>query len=231
MANRPHRAGRIRSDLRLMGCRTAVLISGSGSNLQSFIDRVADGRLDLELSIVFSNRPEAFGLARARKAGIPTECFEHGKFPTRELFDRAVAAVLDAYEPELIVLAGFMRILSPWFVKHYEGRILNIHPALLPSYPGLNTHQRVLDAGDEWHGSTVHFVTEELDGGPRILQGRLRVNPAESAEELQHRVQQIEHQIYPEAAGLVGCGRVRFREGQTWIDDQPAPEPLLRTFD
>jgi phosphoribosylglycinamide formyltransferase-1 len=214
-----------------MGCRTAILISGSGTNLQAFIDQVADQQLDLELCIVFSNNPDAYGLARAREAGIPTECFEHGAFPSRELFDRAVAGILDVYEPELIILAGFMRILSPWFVEHYAGRILNIHPALLPKYPGLDTHQRALDAGDEWHGSTVHFVTEELDGGPRILQGRLRVNPGESADELRERVQAIEHRIYPEAAGLVGAGRVRFHEGTTWIDGQPASEPLLRTFE
>ncbi|MEJ2275174.1 MAG: formyltransferase family protein, partial [Woeseiaceae bacterium] len=137
---------------------------------------------------------------------------------------------LDAYEPELIILAGFMRILSPWFVEHYEGRILNIHPALLPKYPGLDTHQRVLDAGDEWHGSTVHFVTAELDGGPRILQGRLRIDPAESADELQRRVQAIEHRIYPEAASLVGSGRARYVDGQTLLDGEPAPEPLVRTF-
>jgi phosphoribosylglycinamide formyltransferase-1 len=214
-----------------MGCRTAILISGSGTNLQAFIDQVADEQLDLDLCIVFSNNPEAHGLERARKAGIPTECIEHGKFPSRELFDRAVAGILDVYEPELVILAGFMRILSPWFVDHYAGRILNIHPALLPKYPGLNTHQRALDAGDEWHGSTVHFVTEELDGGPRILQGRLRVIPGESADELKERVQAIEHRIYPEAAGLVGAGRVRFHEGATWIDGQPAPGPLIRTFE
>jgi phosphoribosylglycinamide formyltransferase-1 len=213
-----------------MACPTAILISGSGTNLQSFIDQVAAGELDLDLRIVFSNNPDAFGLQRARKAGIPTECFEHRDFPTRELFDRAVAGILDIYEPELIILAGFMRILSPWFVKHYEGRILNIHPALLPRYPGLNTHQRVLDAGDEWHGSTVHFVTEELDGGPRIFQGRLRVDPAETADELQHRVQAIEHRIYPEAAGLVGSGRVVFRDGKTWLDGRVAAEPIVRTY-
>lgn len=213
-----------------MGCPTAILISGSGTNLQSFIDQVAAGELDLDLRIVFSNNPDAFGLERAHRAGIPTECFEHRDFPTRELFDKAVAGILDIYEPELIILAGFMRILSPWFVKHYEGRILNIHPALLPKYPGLNTHQRVLDAGDAWHGSTVHFVTEELDGGPRILQGRLRVDPGETADELQHRVQAIEHQIYPEAAGLVGSGRVEFRDGKTWLDGRVAAEPIVRTF-
>ena len=214
-----------------MGCPTAILISGSGTNLQSFIDQVADGRLDLDLRIVFSNKPDAYGLTRARKAGIPTESFAHRDFPSREAFDRAVAGILDVYEPELIILAGFMRILSPWFVKHYEGRILNIHPALLPRYPGLDTHQRVLDAGDEWHGSTVHFVTEELDGGPRILQGRLRVDPEETADELQHRVQAIEHRIYPEAAGLVGSGRVAFRDGKTWLDGRIADEPIVRTYD
>lgn len=214
-----------------MPCPTAILISGSGTNLQSFIDQVQGGKLDLDLRIVFSNNPEAFGLQRARKAGIPTESFGHRDFPNRELFDRAVAGILDVYEPELIILAGFMRILSPWFVKHYEGRILNIHPALLPKYPGLDTHQRVLDAGDEWHGSTVHFVTEELDGGPRILQGRLRIRPNETADELQRRVQAIEHRIYPEAAGLVGSGRVAFRDGQAWLDNRPTAEPIVHTYD
>ena len=214
-----------------MTCRTAILISGSGSNLQAFIDRVTAGALDLDLRLVFSNRPAAFGLERARRAGIPAACIEHGDFDDRESFDRAVAAVLDESDPELIVLAGFMRILSPWFVAHYRGKILNIHPALLPKYPGLNTHRRVLDAGDEWHGSTVHFVTEELDGGPRILQGRLRVKPGESAAELQHRVQAIEHVIYPAAAGLVASGNVEFRDGEAIIDGDKAPEPIVETFE
>ncbi len=212
-------------------CKTAILISGSGTNLQSFIDRVAEGELALDLCVVFSNRPDAYGLVRARNADIPTACIEHGDYPDRESFDHAVIEELDRRQPDLLILAGFMRILSPAFVNHYEGRILNIHPALLPKYPGLDTHQRVLDAGDEWHGSTVHFVTEELDGGPRILQGRLRVDPSESADALQHRVQAVEHQIYPEAAGLVGSGRVKFRDGQTWIDGKIADEPIVRTYD
>jgi phosphoribosylglycinamide formyltransferase-1 len=214
-----------------MACRTVILISGSGTNLQSFIDKVEAGELDLELCLVFSNRPDAFGLERAKKAGIATACIEHGDFDDREAFDRAVASVIDQYEPELIVLAGFMRILSPWFVQHYEGKVLNIHPALLPKYPGLNTHQRALDAGDEWHGSTVHFVTEELDGGPRILAGRLRIDATESADELMRRVQSLEHRIYPEAAALVGTGRVRFTDGEVVIDGQIAAEPIVRTFD
>ncbi len=214
-----------------MSCKTAILISGSGTNLQAFIDQVANGKLDLDLCLVFSNNPDAYGLERARKAGIPTACIRHGDFEDRESFDRAVAAVLDEHHPQLIILAGFMRILSPWFVDHYEGKVLNIHPALLPKYPGLNTHQRVLDAGEEWHGSTVHFVTAELDAGPRILQGRLPVDPNESADELQHRVQAIEHQIYPQAAGLVGSGRVKFDAGRSIIDGDVADEPIVRTFD
>ena len=213
-----------------MRCRTAILISGSGTNLQAFIDAVAAGNLDLDLCVVFSNNPNAFGLERAEKAGIPTACIQHGDYPDRVSFDRAVITELDRWNPELLILAGFMRILSPTFVKHYEGKVLNIHPALLPKYPGLNTHQRVLDAGDEWHGSTVHFVTEELDGGPRILQGRLPVDRAESADELQHRVQAIEHQIYPEAAGLVGSRRVEFRDGQAWVAGEVADEPIVRSF-
>ncbi len=211
-------------------CRTAILISGSGSNLQAFIDAVKDGDLDLKLSVVFSNNPDAFGLQRAENAGIETACIQHNDFPDRESFDRAVIAELDRYDPELLILAGFMRILSPAFVKHYAGRILNIHPALLPLYPGLNTHQRVLDAGDKWHGSTVHFVTEELDLGPRILQGRIETIEDETAEELQKRVQSVEHRIYPQAAGWVGSGRVEFRDGEAWIDGKCASEPEILTF-
>lgn len=211
-------------------CRTAVLISGSGSNLQSFIDKAAQGEIDLDLSVVFSNRPDAYGLVRAKTAGIATECLDHRDYADREAFDRAVAGVLDAYQPDLIVLAGFMRILSPWFVQHHEGRILNIHPALLPAYPGLDTHQRVLDAGEEWHGSTVHFVTEELDGGPRILQGRLAVDSSETADKLCARVQTIEHQIYPQAANWFGQGRLLFRGGQTLFDGKRLDEPVVRDF-
>jgi len=212
-------------------CKTAILISGSGSNLQSFIDRAAARDIDLDLAVVFSNKPEAYGLIRAKNAGINTTCIEHGDYADREDFDRAVAAKLDKWQPELLVLAGFMRILSPWFVNHYEGRVLNIHPALLPAYPGLNTHQRVLDAGEAWHGSTVHFVTKELDGGPRILQGKLPVDPGETAEELCARVQAVEHQIYPEAANWVGQGRLEFRNGEAWLDGERLDEPIVSAFE
>ena len=212
-------------------CTTAVLISGSGSNLQSFIDRATDGRISLDLAVVFSNRPDAYGLTRAREAGIDTACIEHGDFESREAFDQAVAAELDNWQPQLLILAGFMRILSPWLVNHYEGRILNIHPALLPLYPGLDTHQRVLDAGDEYHGSTVHFVTEELDGGPRILQGRLRVAPTTDPVELMARVQRIEHQIYPAAADWFARDRLEFRNGAAWLDGKRLDEPEVMDFD
>ena len=211
-------------------CKTAILISGSGTNLQAFIDAVDSGDVDLDLVVVFSNNPGAYGLERAELAGIPTACIQHAEYPDRESFDLAVRAELDRFEPDLLILAGFMRILSPDFVAHYAGKIINIHPALLPLYPGLNTHQRVMDAGDEWHGSTVHFVTEQLDGGPRILQGRLPVAPGESADELQTRVQAVEHQIYPMAAGWVGSGKAEFRGGETWIDGKLATDPPVSSF-
>lgn len=212
-------------------CKAAVLISGSGSNLQSFIDKAASGEIELDICVVFSNDPDAFGLTRATKANIPTACLGHKEFPDRESFDRAVAAILEQYAPDLVILAGFMRILSPWFVNHFEGRVLNIHPALLPAYPGLDTHQRVLDAGDAWHGSTVHFVTEELDGGPRILQGRLAVDRGESADELCARVQSLEHEIYPHAANWFGQRRLEFRDGAAWLDKAVLDEPVVLDFD
>jgi phosphoribosylglycinamide formyltransferase-1 len=211
-------------------CKTAILISGSGTNLQAFIDAVEGGDLDLDLTVVFSNNPDAFGLERAEQAGIPTSCIQHSDYPDRETFDQAVIAELDRFEPDLLILAGFMRILSKAFVAHYAGKILNIHPALLPLYPGLNTHKRVLNAGDEWHGSTVHFVTEKLDAGPRILQGQLLIRQGETAEELEKRVQAVEHQIYPQAAALVGSGKVKFKNGQSWVDGNLSEEPVIQTY-
>jgi len=213
------------------GCKTAILISGSGSNLQSFIDRAAAGDVAVEPVVVFSNRPDAYGLTRARDAGIDTLCIEHGRYQTREAFDRALAAALDPWQPQLLVLAGFMRILSPWFVRRHAGRILNIHPALLPRYPGLDTHARVLAAGDEFHGSTVHFVTEELDGGPRILQGRIRVAPTTDPQQLMARVQAVEHRIYPQAADWFATGRLECRDNAAWLDGERLDEPVVLDFD
>ena len=211
-------------------CRTAILISGSGTNLQAFIDRQRDGELDAELVAVASNRADAYGLQRAAEAGIETLCIRHRDFDDREAFDRALAAELERYEPDLLVLAGFMRILSPWFVQRFEGRILNVHPALLPKYPGLDTHARAIAAGDTHHGSTVHFVTDELDGGPRILAGRLEIDAADTADSLQSRVQQLEHRIFPLAAQWFADGRLQYRDGEAWLDGKRLAEPVIRDF-
>jgi len=210
--------------------KAAILVSGSGSNLQSFIDQVADNRVDLEIAVVMANRRDAYGLTRAKNSGIETACIEHGEFADREAFDRAVAKELDRFEPALIILAGFMRILSPWFVRHFHGKILNIHPALLPLYPGLHTHDRVLDTGDSHHGSTVHFVTEELDGGPRIMAGRIAVRTDDTADTLMSRVQAVEHQIYPQAAQLFAEGRVTYRDGNAWLDGKIMTDPLTLDY-
>jgi len=204
----------------------AILISGGGTNLQAFIDATASGQLDLELSVVLSNKPEVAGLERARRANIKVECLRHQDYPGREQFDAVLVGVLDRYTPDLIVLAGFMRILTPIFVNHFSGRILNIHPSLLPRFPGLDTHQRAIDAGDKWHGSTVHFVTEELDGGPPIIQGRVPVMPDDSATTLAARVLDVEHKIYPEAARLFAAGRICLRDGAAWLDGERLRGPL-----
>ncbi len=205
----------------------AVLISGSGTNLQSFIDKVQAGQLDLDIAVVLSNKPDAPGLERAKKARIPVECVEHGDYPDRESFDAALNDTLDRYSPDLIILAGFMRILTPVFIEHFAGRIFNIHPSLLPKYPGLDTHQRALDAGDEWAGSTVHFATEELDGGPGIIQGRVRVEADDTAKKLAARVLKVEHEIYPQAAALFAAGRLEFSDGAAWLDGEKLDEPIL----
>jgi phosphoribosylglycinamide formyltransferase-1 len=204
----------------------AILISGSGTNLQAFIDETAAGRLALDLSVVLSNRPGAAGLERARKANIPVECIRHQDYPQRSQFDAALVETLASYQPDIVILAGFMRILGASFVNHFSGRVLNIHPSLLPRFPGLDTHQRAIDAGDRWAGSTVHFVTEELDGGPAIIQGRVPVMAGDSAAVLAARVLAVEHKIYPEAARLFAAGRILLRDGVAWLDGERLVEPL-----
>lgn len=204
----------------------AVLVSGGGTNLQAFIDAVARGALDLDLAVVISNREDAGGLARARRAGLAASVVPHRDFSDREQFDDAIAREIDRHGAKLVLLAGFMRILGRRFVQRYEGRLLNIHPSLLPRYPGLDTHARALAAGDAWHGSTVHFVSEELDGGPRIIQGRVPVEPRDDADTLAARVLEIEHRIYPQAAALFAAGRIACRDGRCLLDGQPLEEPL-----
>lgn len=203
-----------------------ILISGSGSNLQALIDAVACGELDVEIRAVISNRPNAIGLQRARDAGIPAEALDHTTFESREAFDRALQTLIDSFEPQLVVLAGFMRLLSDAFVAHYLGRMLNIHPSLLPAYTGLNTHQRVLEAGERQHGASVHFVTAELDGGPLILQATVDVQPNESTEKLAAHVLEQEHKIYPLAVQWFAEGRLQLLDQHAWFDGKALTQPL-----
>ncbi len=189
--------------------RLVVLISGSGSNLQAIIDACDNGTIEGEVVAVISNRPDAYGLERARRAGIAAEVLDHTAFDDRAAFDRALIGQIDAHRPDLVVLAGFMRILTPAFVQHYSGRLLNIHPSLLPAYQGLHTHRRVLEAGDPVHGASVHFVTEELDGGPVILQAEVPVLPDDDEQTLAARVLEQEHRIYPTVIQWFAEGRLR----------------------
>lgn len=203
-----------------------VLLSGGGSNLQAIIDAVAGGQLPVEIRAVISNRPAAQGLQRAARAGIPAKVLDHTAYASRADYDAALMACIDHYAPVLVVLAGFMRLLSDDFVNHYQGRLLNIHPSLLPKFKGLQTHQRAVDAGEREHGASVHFVTPELDGGPVILQARVPVKPGDSAEQLAARVLLQEHRIYPEVIRWFAEGRLQLRDQQVWLDGKPLAQPL-----
>jgi len=211
---------------RTAGKTAAVLISGGGSNLQALVDASQRGELGIEISVVVSNRANVFGLQRARNAGIDAACVSHRDFPDRAEFDAALLDVLQPHTPDIIILAGFMRILTPVFVDRYAGKIVNIHPSLLPKYPGLDTHQRAIDAGDQWHGCTVHFVTSELDGGPPIIQARVPVRHSDTADALATRVLNFEHRIFPQAVALLASGRLLYRDGDAWLDGQRLDEPL-----
>lgn len=214
-----------------MPCNVVVLISGSGSNLQALIDSVAQDGNPARIAAVISNRADAYGLQRAKQSGIATELLDHKQFDGREAFDAALIQAIDAHQPDLVVLAGFMRILTPGFVQHYAGRLLNIHPSLLPKYKGLHTHQRALEAGDSEHGCSVHFVTEELDGGPLVVQAVLPVMADDTAESLASRVHQQEHKIYPLAVRWFAEGRLRLGAQGAMLDGEPLPASghLIRT--
>jgi phosphoribosylglycinamide formyltransferase-1 len=204
-----------------------VLISGSGSNLQAIIDRAATD-LPIEIRAVISNRPDVYGLQRAMDAGIETRVLEHTAFADRESYDRALIELIDNFEPGLVALAGFMRILTPAFVQHYAGRLFNIHPSLLPKYRGLHTHQRALDAGDTLSGATIHFVTEELDGGPRIVQAQVAVMSDDDAHRLAAKVLEKEHQIYPLAIRWFAERRLKLDEdGHVNLDDEQLSGPMV----
>ncbi|MDX1512719.1 MAG: phosphoribosylglycinamide formyltransferase [Gammaproteobacteria bacterium] len=200
-----------------------VLISGRGSNLQSIIDKARAAELPVVIRAVISNEPDAAGLERARRAGIETRVVNHRDFSTREEFDQALIRVVDDFEPGLVVLAGFMRILTAAFVNHYRDRLMNIHPSLLPDLPGLNTHQRALDAGVKEHGVSVHFVTPSLDGGPVIIQARVPVYDEDDAESLAARVLEQEHVIYPQAIKWFAEGRLGVVDGVATLDGNPCP--------
>mgnify|MGYP001819849364 FL=1 len=191
--------------------------------MQAFIDACASGELDADINVVISNNPEAAGLQRAEEAGIATCCINHRNYPSREAFDQALVDCLANYPVELVILAGFMRILTPVFIQPFAGRLMNIHPSLLPRYPGLNTHQRALDAGDDEAGVTVHFVTPELDGGPPVLQAKVPVLPDDTADSLARRVIVEEHVIYPLAARWYLQGRLRLSDGRATLDGEPLP--------
>ncbi|HDZ7152649.1 phosphoribosylglycinamide formyltransferase [Escherichia coli] len=200
-----------------------VLISGNGSNLQAIIDACKTNKIKGTVRAVFSNKADAFGLERARQAGIATHTLITSAFDSREAYDRELIHEIDMYTPDVVVLAGFMRILSPAFVSHYAGRLLNIHPSLLPKYPGLHTHRQALENGDEEHGTSVHFVTDELDGGPVILQAKVPVFAGDTEDDITARVQTQEHAIYPLVISWFADGRLKMHENAAWLDGQRLP--------
>jgi len=209
-----------------------ILISGRGSNLQSIIDAVANDKLPVEIRAVISNRPAAAGLQRATQAGIPTAVIDHALYKDRAAFDQALLECIEHFQPGLIVLAGFMRILTAGFVHHYQGRMLNIHPSLLPDFPGLNTHQRVLESGCKQHGASIHFVTEAVDGGPVVLQARVPVQPQDTVTTLTARVLEQEHRLYPLAIRWFAEQRLRLDgAGHAVFDGKILTEPVIYTLE
>ena len=197
------------------------MISGNGTNLQAIIDACATQKLPAKVAAVISNEPAAYGLHRARDAGIPTHVIDHRDFDRRTDFDERLKGLIDNFEPGLVVLAGFMRILGLDLTKHFLGRMMNIHPSLLPDYPGLNTHARVLADGVNEHGASVHFVTPELDAGPIILQSRIPVRPNDTPFTLAQRVHQCEHEIYPRAIAWFATGRLHLEASIAYLDGAP----------
>ncbi len=203
--------------------RLVVLISGSGSNLQALIDACRSGQIPGRIVAVISNKPDAGGLRRAVAAGIPEFTLDHRDFGSREQFDDALARLVDSFGPDLVILAGFMRILTPTFVGQLKGRLLNIHPSLLPKYTGLHTHQRALEAGDIEAGATVHFVTENLDGGPAIIQASVPIKQGDTVADLAARVLEREHRIYPLAVKWFCQGRVKMQGQRVLLDNKLLP--------
>ena len=204
--------------------RLVILVSGGGSNLQSLIDGCASGEINATVSAVISNNPDAGGLERAANAGIPNLAIDHTAFDSREAFDQALSELIDSFSPDLVILAGFMRILTAQFVDHYLGRMMNIHPSLLPAYPGLHTHRRAIEAGDKMAGATVHFVTPELDGGPSIIQAQVEIEPDDNEASLAKRVLSFEHKIYPQAVKWFCDNRLIMHNNHVLLDNKAISE-------
>lgn len=204
-----------------------VLISGQGRNLQALIEAQQAGRLNGRIAAVISNKEDAGGLVHAREAGIVVEVIPHIAYAERSAFDMALAAAIERHHPEIVVMAGFMRVVGDAFTRQFRGRMLNIHPSLLPKYPGLKTHQRALEAGDAEHGATVHFVTEELDGGAPVIQGRLSIEAEDTVQTLSERVMRdIELKIYPQAVAWMARGELKLENEQVWFRGQRRTTPL-----
>ena len=210
--------------------RLAILISGRGSNMVAIARACAEGRIDARIALVLSERPGVAGLDAARALGLEARTVAWPGAAERPRFERDLDSALATAQPDLILLAGFMRILSQPFVQAHAGRILNIHPSLLPKYTGLHTHRRVLEAGDPVHGASVHFVTAELDGGPLILQSRVTVRPGDTEDTLSARVQATEYIIYPRVVGWLADGRLVWRDHQPWLDGKPLAAPVVEDF-
>lgn len=211
--------------------KIVVLISGSGSNLQAIIDACQSGYIAGQVVGVLSNKADAYGLVRAQQAGIATAAINHKDFASRVDFDQAMQKIIDIWQPDIVVLAGFMRILTPAFVKHFEGKLINIHPSLLPLYKGLHTHQRVLATGDNKHGCSVHFVNAELDGGAVIAQAVIPVKANESEQSLIQSVHKLEHIIYPLVLNWLSYGRLSYQQGLPVLDGQTLFTPMKLLFD
>lgn len=203
-----------------------ILISGHGSNMCALADRAKNGDLPIEIHAVISDRPEAPGLLRAQERGIETAVLRLQDFNSREDFDIRLGETVERFGPRLVLLAGYMKILSSHFVRKFAGRLLNIHPSLLPKYSGLRTHQRALEAGDREHGASVHFVTEELDGGPLVIQGRISLRSHDTVESLSAKVHLVEHMIYPQAVEWFASGRLELREGVARMDGRILNSPI-----
>ena|SRR5579862_9034337 len=217
--------------MRATQLRLAILISGRGSNMAAIARACLEQRIHATVARVISDRPSAAGIELARGLGLNTEVVVAKEFPDRAAFEAALARSIDESGANLVVLAGFMRILSPGFVAHYYGRLLNIHPSLLPKHKGLHTHRNVLLARDREHGSSVHFVTDELDGGPVICQSRFSVHAADSEQSLEARILELEHRIYPQAIDLIASGRLELHDDTILLDGKVLTQPLLEDAD